>query len=140
MHFDLDLEHRKDLKNELLGLWDSLISEETRKNCFGNLGKPVFISSKLSPQDNVHPIGPAIQFYNTFDILKKEGFDHWFQMEPDVLPIRGGWASKIYSLAAANTRACEEWIMLGSGPRCYRYYGDIAERKDHHINATTIAP
>jgi len=103
---DLDLDADVDLY--LAQLWNNL-PKETR-NCFHPFRT---WSCELSEAENIYPIGPCLQFHETFRRLRAMGFDHWLLYEPDVLPIRPGWGTRLIELAKEN-QECRDWWQLGS--------------------------
>ena len=133
LHYD---ESRDDeLEQTLRQMWEQSISLNTRERCFkGGLS---FIYSNLTGIMNKHPFGPHTQFFNTFGLLQP-AFDHWIQMEPDMLPVRRDWLEAVARRVYENTPECADFWMLGSNPRCDAYYGDVASRQDHHINANAV--
>jgi hypothetical protein len=46
-----------------------------------------FLSAKLTDRQNLHPDGPCLQHFWLHEKLRGK-FDHFLQMEPDVLPIQ----------------------------------------------------
>jgi hypothetical protein len=50
-----------------------------------------------------------------FPLLRTLSLDHWFLMEPDVLPIRPGWGTRLAALAARNP-SCHSFWQAGSMP------------------------
>ena len=103
---DLDLDTDVDLHLALV--WNNL-PQEIRK-CFHPLRT---WSCKLSEAENIYPIGPCLQFHETFHRLRSMGFDHWLLYEPDVVPIRPGWGTRLLELARQN-QDCRNWWQLGS--------------------------
>jgi hypothetical protein len=103
---DLDLD--ADVFSHLAQLWSNLPMET--RNCFHPFRT---WSCKLSAAENIYPIGPCLQFHETFHRLRTMGFDHWLLYEPDVLPIRPGWGTRLLELARQN-QDCGDWWQLGS--------------------------
>ena len=58
-------------------------------------------------------IGGCHQHYATFFRLHALGFEHWLQLEPDVVPVRSGWLTRIVEEVHAN-RKCVRWWVQGS--------------------------
>jgi len=107
-HYNSNLESNPDVLEELRRLWFGL-SPEVR-SCFQHVE---FLSANLTRAEDVYPLGPCKQFYSTFDILRRSGYDHWLQFEPDVNPIQFGWGTRLLELANEN-RHCKTWWQLGS--------------------------
>jgi hypothetical protein len=132
-HFNRDLDSVLELdgrsgKPALTQLWDSL---GALQRCFA--GGVHYLSANLTDEQNSYPLGTCIQFYGAFPLLRGLGFDHWFQMEPDVLPLRAGWGARVAELAAQNAD-CQNFWQAGSLPM-YANSHDFHPRID---NGTTV--
>jgi len=131
---DLDLD--ADVELHLAQLWNNL-PKETR-NCFHPFRT---WSCKLSEAENIYPIGPCLQFHETFHRLRAMGFDHWLLYEPDVLPIRPGWATRLIELAKEN-QDCRDWWQLGSTSMHHNKVDQLEVEGnkgiDFHLNGNAI--
>ncbi len=131
-----NLELDEDVESHLAQLWAAL-PKQTRK-CFY---APRTWSCKLSGAENVYPIGPCLQFHETFRRLKGMGFDHWLLFEPDVLPIRPGWGTRLIKLARDN-QDCRDWWQLGSTPMHHNNVDQLevegTKGIDFHLNGNSI--
>mmetsp|Transcript_13901 Transcript_13901/g.19310 ORF Transcript_13901/g.19310 Transcript_13901/m.19310 type:complete len:561 (+) Transcript_13901:240-1922(+) len=76
--------------------------------CLG--GEPKFIPIPLTPEQNRYPQVTCTMFYRALEIFRNN-FTHMVQLEPDVLPIRSGWASHVISLARGNKNCSNFWQM-----------------------------
>mmetsp|Transcript_5471 Transcript_5471/g.7615 ORF Transcript_5471/g.7615 Transcript_5471/m.7615 type:complete len:550 (+) Transcript_5471:21-1670(+) len=104
------------------------------RQCFGdNLG---VMEVPMLPEDNRHPFSTCVTFYTTIGATRGIA-SHFFQMEGDVLPIRAGWASKIYDVASTNTD-CQFFWQAGSWSRTRWAYGLNDERQDYHLNGNAL--
>ena len=131
---DLDLE--ADVDSHLVQLWAALPIKT--RNCFHSFRT---LSSKLSEEENVYPVGPCLQFHETFRRLRAMGFDHWLLYEPDVLPIRAGWGTRLLELTRQN-QDCRDWWQLGSTPMHHnevdRLEVEGTKGIDLHLNGNAI--
>ena len=107
-HYNAYLDQDSDVLEGLQNLWGN-ISLDVR-SCFQTVR---FLSANLTRSEDVYPLGPCKQFYTTFDLLRRSGYDHWMQFEPDVNPIQIGWGTRLIELAEEN-RGCQHWWQLGS--------------------------
>lgn len=53
------------------------------------------------------------QHYRTYAQVLAQGYNHWFQYETDVLPVRTGWLDRVVEEAARNGD-CERWWVQGA--------------------------
>lgn len=104
------------------------------KGCFS--GGWDMIYGAVPKAINNHACGACYQFYKVFRILKGR-YDYFFLMEPDILPIRSGWLTALYMETVIVSPGQDFWIK-GSNQKCSRYYGDIARRRDWHINGNAL--
>ncbi|KAI8114405.1 hypothetical protein M9434_002530 [Picochlorum sp. BPE23] len=58
-------------------------------------------------------------------------------MEPDVIPIRSGWLTALVSETMVSSPGQDFWLK-GSNQKCHPFYGEIATRRDWHINGNAI--
>jgi hypothetical protein len=141
-YFNRDLEHVAELGGasgvpSLEALWASL---GPAQRCFA--GGVRFLSARLSAAENQYPVGTCIQFYGAFDVLRAMGFDHWLQLEPDVLATRPGWGTRVAQLAAQNV-GCRHFWQAGSRPQ-YANAHDFNPRVDNgtstdaHLNGNSL--
>lgn len=123
------------IEHALWDLWSKLVD---LKQCFR--GGFSVVSAKLTPLEDAYPLGTCIMFFNIFSVLKDRGFDHMFQMEPDVTPIKAGWGVRLLKLTSRN-RDCQEWWQQGS-TAMYTNPIDfelaISNTVDMHLNGNSI--
>jgi hypothetical protein len=141
-HFNRDLDSVLELdgrsgKLALSELWDSL---GALQRCFA--GGVHYLSANLTDEQNSYPLGTCIQFYGAFPLLRGLGFDHWFQMEPDVLPLHAGWGLRVAELAAQNTH-CQNFWQAGSLPMYANSHDfnariDNGTSVDQHLNGNSL--
>jgi hypothetical protein len=118
-------------------LWHSL---GLLKSCFPR--GVHYLSAKLTDEQNVYPTGTCVQFYASFAVLRGLEFGHWFQIEPDVLPMRTGWGSRVAEFAAQN-EGCRNFWQAGSLPM-YSNSFDFNSRIDGgmsldlHLNGNSL--
>jgi len=69
------------------------------------------------------------------------GCDHWLLYEPDVLPIRPGWGTRLLELARQN-QDCRNWWQLGSTPNNHNEVDQLevegTKGIDLHLNGNAI--
>ena len=141
-YYNRDLEHVAELhgasgRAALMALWQSLGAVQ---RCFR--GGVHFLSAHVPDRLNKYPTGTCVQFYRSFAVLRGMGFDHWMQLEPDVVPIRAGWGTRIAALAA-NNAGCIGFWQAGSYP-LYEHTLDRHSRVDNgtsldnHINGNSL--
>ena len=125
---------------QLSALWASL--GPAVQACFR--GGVHYLSARVPPQLNSYPLGTCVQFYSTFGLLRSMGFDHWQQLEPDVVPLRANWAHRIAELAAANQPGCSLFWQAGSYPTYVKQGGGVQEESgggggvDLHLNGNSL--
>ena len=131
--FYVDGHVSSNLNQSLSLMWATLPSNVT--SCFDP--HIFFLEANLS-SDVSHPDGPCESFYRLIDqIIPQLGMDHFQFMEPDVVPIQSFWLDKLVLFANGN-RNCSQFWMQGSISRCNEFYGEIASRKDYHINGNSL--
>jgi hypothetical protein len=118
------------------------------KECFR--GGQLLLAANLSPAENKHPYGPCAQFFGLFHELPQLGFDYFFIMEPDVLPVRPHWLEALtrelpipvydeHNQPIPLPYSKDFWV-LGSTPlsKHYKTYGNLAGRVDLHLNGNAF--
>ena len=132
MAFNADLEHPDLLlyKKLILTLWRRYIDPNGR-------GPALYFLSLNQPSDLNHFDGAAASFYQLADYLPTY-FNSMILMETDITPLK---QQTWYSDLDDNHRPhidCRYWVE-GSASMCDPWeYGDIAVRKDYHINGNAI--
>ena len=119
---------------QLAALWTSL--GPTVQSCFR--GGVHYLSARVPPQLNSYPLGTCVQFYSTFGLLRAMGFDHWQQLEPDVVPLRPNWAHRLADLAAANQPGCTLFWQAGSYPSFVKKGPQVETVLDLHLNGNSL--
>jgi len=137
-YFDKDLETAPALEDGrrieeyFTQFWQNFAPAITK--CFRKID---FLSAKLTDAQNRHPDGPCVQHFKLHHLLRGK-YDHFFQMEPDVLPIQDDWLDGLAYEVTLNGPNCDHWWMKGSMSRCDGRYGLIAKRRDFHINGNAM--
>ena len=132
MAFNADLEHPDLLlyKKLILSLWRRYIDPKGR-------GPALYFLSLNQPHDLNHFDGAAASFYQLADFLPTY-FHSMILMETDITPLKPqSWYSDLddHHRPAID---CRYWVE-GSASMCDPWeYGDIAVRKDYHINGNAI--
>ena len=143
-HYNLDLhaEEGKRVEAAVRRAWVTALPPSVRA-CFTRRS-PTFMSANLSSEDDAYPVGPCAQHWRTFDALQRDDspFDHWFQFELDVTPVREDWGTRMLALARANGPNCSEWWQLGSLPLGDDITGAFIVRgravPDQHLNGNSM--
>jgi hypothetical protein len=98
------------LRLVLQAMWANTTGAE---KCFDNV---LYLSAnQTAEQEQGQTVGGCYQHYNSFESLHALGFDHWLQMEPDVIPVRPDWLTRITEEVGVNT-GCSHWWILGTPP------------------------
>ena len=136
LYFSEDLDVDPTIKRKVLSLIQRLPADVYR--CFDGIH---FISARLSPTENIYPLGPCHQFYRAFPLLRNMGFSHWMLYEPDVIPLQIGWGDALVNLSSRNIN-CRSWWQLGSWPmyrnKVDRLIVDNNTGRDLHLNGNAI--
>nr|CAG4717791.1 unnamed protein product [Naegleria fowleri] len=127
-----------DLKRFIIKKWNAYTKQNTQSECF-NKGI-LLLSAKTDPiTDKTHPDGPCFMFYDAFRQLKNLGFDYFFLMEPDVVPIRDYWVERLVLEIQKNFHDGQsDFWQMGSLSRCPASYGEIGARLDVHMNGNAV--
>jgi hypothetical protein len=139
-NFNLDDRNGSFVKESVQKSWNAL--DPSVRACFA-APTPTYVSAKLAADEDAYPTGPCLQHWRAFDFLQRRGekFDHWFQFEPDVTPIRRGWGTELARLALANQN-CSEWWQLGSLALGDDIVGEFVVRgmrvPDFHLNGNAL--
>ena len=101
---------------------------------------PVDFATVLLPDAVVdrHPDGPCAMFWELFSLPKLSAFDYMFVFEPDVMPLRAGWAQALHALLPSPAAPVDDFWVRGSAPQCHGSYAQIEERGDQHINGNAL--
>jgi len=141
-NLDLDAEEGKRVEASVRRAWAATLPPNVRA-CFTRRS-PTFMSANLSSEEDPYPVGPCVQHWRTFDALQQDesSFDHWFQFELDVTPVREDWGTQMLARARANGPNCSEWWQLGSLPLGDDITGAFVVRgrvvPDHHLNGNSM--
>jgi hypothetical protein len=85
----------------------------TEHACFDDV---LYLSAnQTAAQEQGQTIGGCHQHYNSFTTLHALGFDHWLQFEPDVIPVRADWLTRLAEEVHYN-RGCGRWWIEGTPP------------------------
>ncbi|KAL9645632.1 hypothetical protein ABK040_015847 [Willaertia magna] len=117
------------VKQRVIDEWRKLNGRE----CFN--GGLQLISSYTPHKHDQHPNGPCFMFFSAMDILEREGFDYYFQFEPDVIPIKSNWLDKILN---ESVHAPSDFWQKGSLSRCPDEYAELGRRQDFHMNGNAL--
>lgn len=138
MYYDRDVDTAplmrdgRTMKQYFADSWETL-PEQTRSCVTGGIE---LLGAKIPDELNVHPDGPCIQQFRLHELLLGR-YDHFFQMEPDVAPIQDYWMDEIVKESNDN-EGCDRFWMKGSASRCDGRFGQIAKRRDYHINGNAL--
>ena len=141
-NLDLDVEEGKRVEASVRRAWATTLPPRVLA-CFTRRS-PTFMFANLSSEEDPYPVGPCVQHWRTFDALQQDesSFDHWFQFELDVSPVREDWGTRMLALARANGPDCSEWWQLGSLPLGDDITGAFVVRgrvvPDHHLNGNSM--
>ena len=128
------------LKSYLQKVWEFLYEKpgQTSHTCL--TGGIHFVSARTPPiLDKTHPDGPCYMFFNAYQQMKELNYDFFFLMEPDVIPIRDFWMEALVReiLKSFHEGETDVW-QIGSLSHCGAGYGDIAARRDVHMNGNSL--
>ncbi|CAG9462694.1 unnamed protein product [Pedinophyceae sp. YPF-701] len=112
----------------------ALLGHPVVERCFG---KALVHVVDIPPKYDERTIASTYVFWVLFGVLKDLGYGHFLQVEPDVTPVRPGWLHEL-SDVTTNNACCEHFWQRGSVPVCSPTYGDIAARRDFHINGNAL--
>ena len=132
LHFTFDGHFSPQLKQTLLKIWKNLPRNVT--SCMDQ--DLYFLEAALDP-NTVHPTGPCQSFFQLLDDFAPPLASHVFLLEPNVIPIQSFWLDQLQRKVNENVN-CSRFWMTGSISRCRRFYGDLALRKDSHINGNSL--
>jgi hypothetical protein len=85
------------------------------------------VYSKLSDEKDRYPAGCLHQFLHALQCLHIAKYEAFFLMEPDVWPVRAGWAEALASLLQSK----EEWWLRGSLWHTWR-------PAEYHLNGNMV--
>ena len=118
------------LKRAILDIWYTKVLPHVRR-CFTS--EPLFLQGNL-PAELPYPDGPCQSFYH---ITEHEHVQHFQLWEPDLIPIRRYWLDELLFFSIHNEN-CSEFWMQGSMSRCQGFFGEIAKRRDYHLNGNSL--
>ena len=110
-------------------------------------GGVLYLSANLKKDENFHPNGPCLMFYKLFPSLANLGFNYFFVVEPDVLPIRPFWLNALslqlsFKIMDVKNRLLldvkDDFWQKGSPSYCAANYSDISTRLDYHMNGNAL--
>lgn len=116
------------VQKTVLAAWKSISGAA---KCFA--GGVQFLSAALTPKESKDD-SSCLMFYRLFGLLEPR-FDHFFLMEPDVLPVQPFWVDKL--VLESQQPSCVFW-QKGSVARCEPGYADNQRRVDFHINGNSL--
>ena len=76
----------------------------------GNCMSFQVVDMHLTAEQDVYPLGPAVMFLNIQKLMFDKGYEVFILMEPDVRPLRQGWADAILKTVNLD----EKWWVRGS--------------------------
>ena len=117
------------LRDTLLNTWNAL----PHSHCFS--GGVQLIDMRRGDLNHIE--GSCVMFYDLFQTLEAQHFQHFMWMEPDVLPVQRNWLERMTEEVADNAQ-CQRWWIKGSNPRCASWYGRIRDRRDYHFNGNAL--
>jgi hypothetical protein len=95
--------------------------------CFQNVS---YANARLAPAENGYPQGPNRMFYKlALHLLRLRRFHYFFQVEPDVVPLRRLWLEHLALLVPPH--AAGFWVK-GSAPRAK------AGHQELHLNGNAL--
>eukprot|EP00658_Telonema_sp_P-2_P039455 TRINITY_DN2822_c0_g1_i9.p1 TRINITY_DN2822_c0_g1~~TRINITY_DN2822_c0_g1_i9.p1 ORF type:complete len:1003 (-),score=166.34 TRINITY_DN2822_c0_g1_i9:253-3261(-) len=130
---DVDVvSHGDTLRSGIEKLWAEL---GPARNCFRGMQ---ILRLQLDPANDKYSDAPCVIFGGMLQRLREaQVYDHVFQMETDVLPVRPNWLEALLRETGFN-QGCERYWQRGSMAHCQVHQGRLAERYDVHINGNSI--
>eukprot|EP00658_Telonema_sp_P-2_P038674 TRINITY_DN276_c0_g1_i8.p1 TRINITY_DN276_c0_g1~~TRINITY_DN276_c0_g1_i8.p1 ORF type:complete len:1262 (-),score=285.14 TRINITY_DN276_c0_g1_i8:299-4084(-) len=115
---------------------EDLVADLHVSQCFP--GGMHFIQADVPPEHDHYNDAPCIVFGDMLNKLRDSGmYDHVFQMETDVLPVRPNWLNALLDETEMNA-GCKRFWQLGSMAHCQTVQGHLDDRHDWHINGNSI--
>merc|ERR1711907_517057 len=120
------------LQEALDKLWSELPKTQ---QCFR--GGMMVVPVAIPPENDRYSDAPCVVFFGMLSQLRALGqFDHVFQMETDVRPIRPDWLVALFEETSWNI-GCKFYWQRGSLSHCDTHRGKLIERFDLHINGNS---
>eukprot|EP00658_Telonema_sp_P-2_P041111 TRINITY_DN293_c0_g2_i3.p1 TRINITY_DN293_c0_g2~~TRINITY_DN293_c0_g2_i3.p1 ORF type:complete len:443 (-),score=97.15 TRINITY_DN293_c0_g2_i3:885-2213(-) len=91
------------------------------------------------PIEATHPADAPCSIFQAMlqRLRESSAYDHVFQMETDVLPVRNYWLDALLDEASVNT-GCKRFWQLGSMSHCQPLQDNLDQRFDMHINGNSL--
>lgn len=84
------------------------------RRCFGHIKFRSFSKQEKLIETGYNNPSIVFQFLNVFRDLRSQGYSYVFQMESDVLPIRGGWVDRLLHICSAASAGINDFWMMAS--------------------------
>jgi hypothetical protein len=84
------------------------------RKCFGEVKFRSFSKKENLVETGYDAPSIVFQFLSVFRDLRSQGYSYVFQMEPDVLPIRGGWVDRLLHICTAASAGINDFWMMAS--------------------------
>jgi hypothetical protein len=91
-----------------------LVMHAPWRRCFGHVKFRSFSKEERLIETGYNNPSIVFQFLSVFRDLRSQGYSYVFQMEPDVLPIRGGWVDRLLHICSAASAGINDFWMMAS--------------------------
>jgi hypothetical protein len=91
-----------------------LVEHAPWRKCFGEVKFRSFSKKENLKESGYDAPSIVFQFLSVFRDLRSQGYSYVFQMEPDVLPVRGGWVDRLLHICTAASAGINDFWMMAS--------------------------